>query len=494
MSIAATLGSYFRSPYRAAEISRATKHLPSYAIPARDEMRNGALAILRTRSRYVIKNCSLAGGFVKTVQRRIVGPDYRFQSRLRLDGKSLQSENNALEAVCRRCDRNFTSQGHTLKQAAKIAIHAYLSDGEVFFVQAINPDGSPIAREWQIIHADQVAENVDASALTGIAEGNKVVLGAEMNKWGRVAAWHFFDDGGDVYGVGLSQRKTRRIEASQILHWYDPVFADVPRAVPPLTPVILDIADEEELRKATLTQAWVQACITAFVTSTMPAEEIESLGGEADTDRAGLDIQTLPFDQGMIKYLSQGNRVDFAESKSPGATYGEFIQSVERAQARGLGMSYEKYSGDFRGVSFAGGRLLELDDRMMFRALAADMDEALMLPVYEDRLNFIYDGQKILPKPVTDDLYACLIPHPQPDWVDPLAQSRSDDVGLRNGSKTLQMICEERNIDWADHQAELSEQMDFLNRIGLSIGQLTPAAPEPSASEIAQTREREGQG
>lgn len=457
------------SGYRAAEISRLTKHLPTYAIPAREELAHGKLSILRTRARWVIKNSAMASAFVETCKRRVVGPSFKVQVMMRDKTRYLREENQAAERILRRWERCVTTQGHSMTDAMELLVEAYLSDGEVFLYWNDRAEKEPFSLEYQILHADQLAENEVASSLD-IAKGNKVVMGAEVGPGGRPVAWHFYDDGGDVFAFSGRSRTIRRIPSERLLHWYKPRYADFPRGIPPLTPVILDIADEEELRKATLTQAWVQACITAFVYSESTEEDLDGRSSGTGTDSDGLAYQKQRYEQGMLEYLPEGKKVAFAEPKSPGNTYEPFIQSVQRAQARGTGLSYEKYSGDFRGVSFAGGRLLELDDRMLFDTLSQRLDEHIVEPLHEKCMDYLYFVHRLLPMPPASDLYAHFVQHPQPEWVDPVAQENAFDKALKNRTMSRREICARRNRVFEDVAQEIAEEEAYLRELGITAG------------------------
>lgn len=472
--------------YEAAEHNRMTAHMYSVCMPSNEELANGKLATLRARSRWVCNNHALGTGFIKKLKRRIAGAGMSIQARLRdRQGKYMRAESSAQEAQWKMFAADMSVEGDSFRAFAKLAVETRFRDGEVFLVKSLNAAKRPFAREWQIIEGDQIVETADEwLRLNHAAPGNKVILGVEVNPAGRPVAYYIYTDGKTSSDAWAATRKFERVEASRVIHWMNKPRAGCTRGVPELTPVMLLWADEEEFRKATLTSAWAQACLTAFVTTKTPYEDMVAAGSVVQDETATSPRQFIEqLDPLSVKYLSGEEDVKFAEPKAA-VNYTDFSTTVQRVGAAGLDFSYETVSRDFSKTNYSSGRQVALDDNGAFEEWAADCDEYVVKPIYLDFIDQLYFVHRALPLPNCQNVTAHYIQHPKPGWVDPEKEQRAWDAALNNDTASPIEVCAARGRDFYEVQEEIADAAQYRKALGIvPAAAVTPPPPRPERDE-----------
>jgi len=488
--------------WRAAENNRDTKNLYSVCQRPEEELKSADLSVLRARCRYVVKNYPQAAGAVDLFVRRI-GTRLRIQSRLRTagrDGKYLEDENDKIEAILKNAWRSdphkdyagFTVEGDSFADAMRTAMRTRYVDGEVFFIKATNSNPQRVlAREWQIIDADQVADNA-YHAPKNIRKGNTVVQGIEFNAKGRPVAYHFYDDGKSRWYFS-NTRTIRRIPADRVIHWFRKVRPGQVRGIPEIAQTLLGHADVEEFSKAKIQAEWVANSFAALVRSENPL-----YSGIAYDDSAtagdGTTTYSTEISSGMIQNIPDGTVVDFANPNRPGGDMEGFVRVYQRAIACAMGVSYEEYTRDFTNTNYSSARAALQDSRFTYEDWIEDIDANLIAPVYRDALNFIYFVHFLLPVPSqSSDMYAHEVQHPQPGWVDPMKEVQADVLAVTNNLTTLTERCAARGLDFSEVARKRSEENALLERLGLSIPESAQAIQSQSkATDVEDEDEKKG--
>lgn len=457
-------------PYRAAEFSRFTSHLPSICRPTENELTSTVLGVLRARSRFIVKNHAHAAGAISLITRRIVGAGMRIQARLKsVAGGFLRDENAALERIYHDFSRSGISPRGEKHQAFWCkALRTRLIDGEVFLLKVAERGREPLARSWQIIKGDQIAEQETNRS----AKGNKVSLGVETNPAGRPVAYHIYRDGSTFGGFRQGAGKVERVPADRVIHWYQSDNPDATRGVPLLTPVILKLADLDEFAASTLTTAWSQSLTSAFITTPFPVEMMESRTATADRDTTVTPERWQEeMTAGVKEYLMPGESVEFADPKSPPQQFDAFTVAILRSIACGIGLSYEGLARDWTRTNYSSGRMGMLEDRLMYREFSGAMDETVIDPVWRDFIDQVYFVGRLRDAPVdVVDLYAHRAQHPQPGWVDPLKEQQAWTEAVKNKIASRREACAERGRDFFDVADELAEEGVYLASKGLDVG------------------------
>lgn len=490
---------FSRPAYRTAEYSRFTKHLPSSSRPTAEELKCGTLKVLRARSRYITRNFAHAGGVIRWIARRVAGAGLRIQPRMRASGSGLllREENAQLERIIDQWWRDgITPTGLKWKQYWTLSVIQFLVDGEVFRRKIENPRRKGISREYQVLRGDQLAENEGDEALCEFAEGNSFYLGIESDPLGRRVAYHFYKNGRTSYGSACAEPlEIERVPADQIIAWQNLEMPDSARGIPILTPVVLRLADFDELLSALLTTMWNQAGRSMIVETPFPVETMEARVGALNTaganpdsctgsDRVDRMLEDMPIGETM--YMLPGEKVQFGEPKAPGDNFTAGEAAILRALAAGIGCSYEELAKQWSGVNSSNGRLISEGDKMLLREFFEDMDEGLIEGMYADIVDHVFDLNRVMPEPKCDDRHAMLVQHPQPGPADPLKQALADEQMIQSRTTSPQRICASRGEDAYEVIDEIAEFENYMREKGVEAGGAKVAGNQGNAQRQIQ--------
>lgn len=486
------------NPYQAARSNRLTAQLPTTHRPSDEELANGTLRTLRSRSRFIFNNHAHASGALRHIVRRVAGW-LRIQARLRSAGDGggyLREENEALEALWRERERQgLSTMGHKGRKFWRLILQTLLVDGEVFLIRTQRAVRAGVTREWQVLGGDMLPDDLNERngiGYEGIATGNTVRMGVELTRLGRPVAYHFFADGHTASWAGAQGgRKLKRIPADQVIHWHRGQYADAPRGVPILTPVILKLADLDEFFAATLTQAWAQASVMAFIKTMYASERLESRQG-----RVGVSNQDATYSPtrwmeemspGTIKYLLENEEMQFADPKAPSGNIDPFSKVILRAIAAGVGVSYEALARDYTQTNYSSGRQTENEDAISFTELSMEMDEEVVDPVWRDHVDHVYLINRLRTAPgEVADLYAHIVQHPVKDYADPLKQVKADLAEIEGRISSRQAICAKRGRDFYEVIDALADEARYMDERGVTTAAMAATIEKIETDEPQQ--------
>lgn len=467
------------NPYNAAQFNRFTSHLRSVCQTSVEDLRLGVLSVIRARSRDLYNNAAIAHGLINTIVRRVVGAGLTVLPELTSAEGRLRDENLALRSLWMEYQRDISTRGHKGHKFWKLVLRTFLRDGEGFAVQTDEPN-LPFSLRWQLLEGDQLPEKCEEGTFSlykGVEAGNKVEMGIEMTRSGRAVAYHFYDDGGDMWSLDIATRKMRRVPAERVLHWSNGSRFGSPRGVPILTPVMLLLADDEEFRKAVLTKAWAQACLTAFVSGKSPDMARDALGAEVTTatennldgTQRTVTLSNVPLTYGSIFSLPDDTEVKMVASTAPPQNMAEFTEVILHAIAAGTGLSYQLLSRSLKGVSYSGGRQGDNEDRLAFADISREMDEEIIEPIWRKWNDYVYDVLRLRDDPGAIDRYAVKVYHPQPREIDPVKQRAANRLALEHGETSLIRVCAESGESFYDIADEIAESRAYAAERGIDL-------------------------
>jgi lambda family phage portal protein len=236
----------------------------------------------------------------------------------------------------------------------KLVMRGVAESGEMLVRRRIRrlDDGLPIPLQLQVLEPDFL----DTAKTMNLPNGGHIVQGVEFDVLGRRAAyWLFGSHPGSSLSTGASVLlgNSRRVPASEILHVYQRDRAGQVRAVSWFAPVILPAKDLDEYGDAQLMKQKIAACLAVIQTD---------VNGDAPALGSADDAQTPPIDElqpGGIINATPGRDIKIVEPPTVG-DYGPFMTVEQRKIAKGLGLSYEDFSGDYSQVNFSSARMARL--------------------------------------------------------------------------------------------------------------------------------------
>lgn len=424
-----------------------------------DQLVKNNLTALRARSREQVTNNDYARRFVSLVKTHLVGPDgFNFQARTQDPSGQLDTlANDSLETTfadwCKKgqCD---VQSGLSFKEIQRLAASTVAEDGELFIIKHYS---GKYSFQLQLIDPEAVpVKYTDPQA--------NIYFGIEYNSFGKPTAYHIkttpnnpngYQSGGDWY---------EPIPASRVYHLFIRERVGLKRGIPWMATALLRMKMLNGFEDAALVNARVGASKMAFFTSPDGTAYTGS-----DTNAAGEVITEVT--PGMAEQLPAGVQVQTFDPTYPNNEFGTFTKAALRGIAAGLGVSYFKLGNDLEGVNYSSGRLGELEDRELWKALQDWFKEDFLIPLYEDWLtvqiqkgNLTVNGKPLKPERI-EKYKKVSFNGRRWSWVDPqkevAAQEKQISLGIRSRSDIIRESGRDPEEVWLEIQRE-RERMQAL--------------------------------
>jgi lambda family phage portal protein len=237
-----------------------------------------------------------------------------------------------------------------------LGVRGWLDGGEVFLRRRSRRLDSRLPAPLQVqVLESEMCPMFDADTHRGMAAGNRIRQGIELNRYDEAAAyWMYREHPGDGNTLAVSKESLVRVAASEISHVYDPRRAGQLRGVSQLAPVLLRLRSTADYEDTVLERQKLANLFVSFVTRPLPVDWKE-MQLDPDTgmpkvwDDLGRALKSL--EPGIMQELLPGENVSFANPPEAGTTYSDYVRTNLMGVAAGLGMPYELLSGDIRNVS-----------------------------------------------------------------------------------------------------------------------------------------------
>ncbi len=346
--------------YSHAGASYTKKSLKGFAVesgsPAEDINANNYT--LRQRSRMLYMSAPIASGALKRQRTNIVGPGLRLKATIDRDvlgmtqeqAEAWQKHTQAEFALWanrkQACDATGVNNFYGLQQLVALA---WPMSGDVFALIK-REDTTPLlpyslrlhlleadrVRTPEAAQASGVRNNPLLTALTtaGLPNGNKIYDGVEVDKGGKIVAYHVANTYPYQWDAGCT--KFIRVEAygeetglPNILHVMDTERPEQYRGVPYLAQVIEPMLQMRRYTEAEITAAVVQSFFTAFITteqadgSMLPNE----VGGEGEVE-VSRDPNEYEMGAGTTIFLEPGENVQGLQPTHPNSGFDVFMRSM----------------------------------------------------------------------------------------------------------------------------------------------------------------------
>lgn len=326
--------------YEGAKLSRATQDWNASGGSANAEI-GPAISRLRNRCRDTVRNNEYAWRGLESLVANTVGtgPVAKLEDQVLWDEWTEYSDADG--------QLNFGGQielaHRTRREVGEVLVRFRMRDPDAF------PYAIPL--QLQVLEPD----HLDDSKLGVLPNGNVAIYGVEFNAIGqRVAYWLFPEHPGEVVSWRRASMESRRVPASEVLHYYRKRRPSQVRGVAEYATSLMRYRNHADYELAEQVRKKTEACFVAMVRTDDPSQQLGNTAGQAK----GPPRQEK-MTPGMIKYLSNAEDVTFG-SPSSGGNYGEFTTGQLQALAAGAGCTLEMMTGNYAQLSFSGGRLSRL--------------------------------------------------------------------------------------------------------------------------------------
>lgn len=149
-----------------------------------------------------------------------------------------------------------------------------------------------------------------------------------------------------------------KVPAERVCHVFEKWFPDQARGLPWFTRVLVPLLNGDDLEEAGIVKAQVEACFVGTVTppSSLGLSPEQVARNMADLVEMAKNIRNLQ--PGTVNVLMPGAESNFSSPSSGIGSVGTLQEVNFRTIAEGLNVAFEMLRKDWRGVSFAGGRLI----------------------------------------------------------------------------------------------------------------------------------------
>jgi len=467
-----------------------------------EEIRRDALA-LRANSRRLANNNPFMRHYLRLLGNNVVGPNgVTMQSLFKSKNKGVLRDpyvtkiEAAWQEWCKpgNCDM---SGRYSFQDVCRLFVRTLALDGEVF-IRIVRGAPNKFGFSLAFLDADLLDHTYSRAGSPGI---NPIVMGIEMDTYGKPVAYHFTDPklirngmvGGWAYGAKII------IPADQIIHGLDPDRAIQSRGVPACASVMYILSMLGHYWEAEVACARHESERPGILKS--PNGAIDEHGDDDDRLERNALVDPIMAAQNLggnstgIAYMGipAGIEVEFPDVKHPSTAFEAFSKSMLKGIASGLGVAYHELAGDLTSVSFSSIRQGTISQHESFQEQQIRLIQTLCDRAHaEFMLGAWLSGVLKLPAGVTLEQFSAHQFHPRGwDWVDPRADSAADLESIAGAVNTRTKVLAKKGLDWEDVAYELKDEQDLIDALNLRVGPLIQA-PAPAGKNDGETEGEPG--
>ena len=359
--------------------------------------------------------------------------------------------------------------------AIKMFITTLARDGEVL-IRKVKTSNNPHGFRLQFLEADHL---IDTKNELAKSNGNRIVMGVELDDRNRPVAYHLYKNHPHEYGY-TSKVETIRVPANEIIHAFIKERPEQTRGVPFTASVMHNLNIYGSYMESELVAARVSSAKMGFFTSPGGSEYV---GEDIEDDY----MPIMNAEPGTFEQLPNGMQFTPFDPNHPTTAFDSFTTSILRSIASGLNISYHSLSNDLSSVNYSSLRAGSLEDRDQYKMLQRFTIEHFIEPIYREWLSQAISNNAI-PLPINKyDKFAdntSFIARSW-GWVDPQKEMVANVTGLNNGIVTYQDIQANygRDVEELFEQHEREEKL--AEQYGIKTAHQPFGAKLPTDAEIA---------
>lgn len=446
-----------------------------------DSLLRTELRVLRNRSRWCLANISWVAHYQTMMMNNVVGSHprgFQFQNRAYLDKKTTSNEskvdvlsNSEIESQW----NDFTNSTNlcvngkwSMRDVLRLAVTGLICDGE--FILRIHTGAriggrkSKYGIQIEVIEPDYLDEMYNEV----MPNGNIVIMGVEMNKFGRPIKYWFREKlPNATFGVTPGQSGERySVNADEIIHVFDPKRAYQTRGIPLLAPILFSLRMLQGFDENTLVSARVGASSMGFIVT---ENGVENKWVGDSVDEYGNQITDA--EPGQIRTLNPGQKFEAFNPNNPNNLYDPFTRTVLRGIAAGLSVSYANFANDLADVNFSSMRSGMVEERDYYRSLQVLIVEHVLIPLYDQWFDMaLLSGQLSFSIAEVARLKKPFFIGRTWDYVDPEKDANANKIELESGQTTQTEVLSKRGIDFNDWLAQRKFEQDAIKEAGILLG------------------------
>lgn len=441
--------------FQAAQVNRLTVNEFASLLSANDELQND-LARLRGMARRLTRDTSLGARYPRLMSEQVIGADgIRLQARIerRIGGLN--------RGINRKLEEEFTAWGEpgtctvdgrtSWLDVQTIAVESLSTDGE-FLVRHIRGADNAWGYALELLDPDLLDHT-----FTGLwPNGNRVVMGVEVDRWHRPVAYHMWQEHPSAI-TGRSKPRAR-VLAADIEHLFLVRRPQQTRGVPPAAPILLDANTLAAFLEAAVNAARVGASRMAAI------ERDKDASVDDDWEPTPVPDEVAP---AQMLDLEPGAKLNAPHWQYPTGEMDPFTRVIERHNAIGLNVFPAGLTGDLSGANYSSMRYGALFEREGWRRLQRFVIQRLCWPVYRQWYTAAAVMGRIPARATMADYDRVLWQPRGYEGVDPAKESKANDDALRNRLTSRRRILAAQGVNLEELLEELVEEELLMTTLGL---------------------------
>ncbi len=408
-----------------------------------------ALDILRARSRDLVKNDGYSQRAISAIQTNSVGTG--ITADITQNGQPYERLqdfwNNFADST--KCDAegnlNFYGMQSLLMREVPEAGECLVRKLPKRYAR------NEIPFELKIIEPELIDSMKDTSGIIQENDTEIIYQGIKFDNRGKRIGFFLKSNYENLYN------KSYYVDAKEILHLFRTDRASQAHGVPWLTPILLDLKDLADYQDAELIRRKIASCFTGFI------HDIDGYnsGDGSEDDR---DLQGEPMMPGTFELLPPGKTITL--SRPPNVSgYEEYVRTVLKKIAVGVGVSYEVLTSDLSQVNFSSARMGWLE----FQRNLESWRWNILIPMFcTPVFNWFLESVNLVHGINIDNVKVDWTP-PRREMIDPLKETKADILSIRGGLKSLDEIHREYGSNLHSTLKKISYINKILDKLGITL-------------------------
>lgn len=408
-----------------------------------------ALATLRNRSRWFVRNNGWAKRAIEVLTNNVVGEGIRPAPQ----GSRSQVKNIKkfwkLWAESTLCDFNEKMTFYGLQQLAAKSI---FEAGEVIIIRrkCIPSVLNPFPIKLQILEPDQLADYKDGIFLD---DGGYIRLGVEYNRDGVLRGYWIYEKH-PTDGIAIVKSLVPIfIPKEDCLHIFEILRPGQVRGVPQGVSAFLKMSDFSDYEDAQLIRQKIASLYVAFIS------------GEGTVS----DDLFERLEPGIVRHTEPGETVTFG-NPPPAEGYDAYTKKILQGIAAAYSITYESLTTDYSNVNFSSGRMAKIDVSGNIRNLQYNM---LVPQLCVGVWNWFMDA--VLMTGMSNTRIYCSATDwtaPRVQQLDPVKETNALILQIQAGLKTVSEVLREQGEDPDEHFEEMKTERKKLADMGLNLSSI----------------------
>lgn len=317
---------------------------------------------------------------------------------------------------------------------------------------------------------------LDAGVTGPQKNGNYAIGGIEIDKEGRRVAFHLYTTHPGETALAINTPTSVRVPAEDVIYLFEKERPGQLLGVPRLAASIMRLRDLDEYQEALLVKKKIEACFAAFVSTDDDNRQVGT-SSTTETDSAGNSRRVEKLSPGQIIYGKTGESITFGEPSS--SADGGFTKDTLHAIAAGIGCTYEQLTGDLSSVNYSSMR----GGRQEFKTLIEQFRWLTFVPMFCERVFAWFEEAASTAGKIRTTGYEHTWTPPRWEYVNPKEDVQADKEELGAGLCSLSEKLRSRGENPDDVFAEIADEREKLDKLGISVDYVVAKAAAPPDNE-----------